>query len=83
MSPYAVSKLAAESYAIAYAGCSRLGVLPFRFFNVLPAAARPPRVLLCQSLGLGDHGADHERWPDPPRSRRTGVSGDPAANSVS
>jgi UDP-glucose 4-epimerase len=34
MSPYAVSKLAAESYAIAYASCYGLDVLPFRFFNV-------------------------------------------------
>lgn len=34
MSPYAVSKLAAESYAIAYAQCYDLPVLPFRFFNV-------------------------------------------------
>jgi UDP-glucose 4-epimerase len=33
-SPYAVSKLAAESYAIAYAECFGLDVLPFRFFNV-------------------------------------------------
>lgn len=34
MSPYAVSKLAAESYALAYARCFDLAVLPFRFFNV-------------------------------------------------
>lgn len=34
MSPYAVSKLAAESYAIAYAYCFDLAVLPVRFFNV-------------------------------------------------
>jgi UDP-glucose 4-epimerase len=34
MSPYAVSKLAAESYATAYAECFGLPVLPFRFFNV-------------------------------------------------
>jgi UDP-glucose 4-epimerase len=34
LSPYAVSKLAAESYAIAYASCFGLSVLPFRFFNV-------------------------------------------------
>jgi UDP-glucose 4-epimerase len=34
MSPYAVSKLAAESYAVAYAACFGLDVLPFRFFNV-------------------------------------------------
>jgi UDP-glucose 4-epimerase len=34
MSPYAVSKLAAESYAGAYAACFGLEVLPFRFFNV-------------------------------------------------
>lgn len=33
-SPYAVSKLAAESYAVAYARCYELPVLPFRFFNV-------------------------------------------------
>jgi UDP-glucose 4-epimerase len=34
LSPYAVSKLATESYALAYARCFGLPVLPFRFFNV-------------------------------------------------
>lgn len=34
MSPYAVSKLAAEQYAMAFANCYDLPVLPFRFFNV-------------------------------------------------
>ncbi|GAA2751650.1 NAD-dependent epimerase/dehydratase family protein [Kitasatospora cinereorecta] len=34
MSPYAVSKLAAESYLAAYHHCYGLGVLPLRFFNV-------------------------------------------------
>ncbi|MDQ3717069.1 MAG: NAD-dependent epimerase/dehydratase family protein [Actinomycetota bacterium] len=34
LSPYAVSKLAAEQYAMSYAQCYRLPVLPFRFFNV-------------------------------------------------
>jgi UDP-glucose 4-epimerase len=34
MSPYAVNKLATESYALAYAHCFGLDVLPFRFFNV-------------------------------------------------
>ncbi|MCC5947009.1 MAG: NAD-dependent epimerase/dehydratase family protein [Nitriliruptoraceae bacterium] len=34
MSPYAVSKLATEQYALAYAACYDLPVLPFRFFNV-------------------------------------------------
>lgn len=34
MSPYAVSKLAAEQYALAHAQCYGLPVLPFRFFNV-------------------------------------------------
>lgn len=34
MSPYAVSKLAAEQYAMAFASCYSLPVLPFRFFNV-------------------------------------------------
>lgn len=34
MSPYAVSKLAAEQYAVSYARCYGLPVLPFRFFNV-------------------------------------------------
>ncbi|WP_406108268.1 NAD-dependent epimerase/dehydratase family protein [Micromonospora globbae] len=34
LSPYAVSKLATEAYAIAYASCFDLAVLPFRFFNV-------------------------------------------------
>lgn len=34
VSPYAVSKLAAESYALAYGQCFGLGTLAFRFFNV-------------------------------------------------
>ncbi len=34
MSPYAASKLAAESYALAYARSFGLPVLAFRFFNV-------------------------------------------------
>jgi UDP-glucose 4-epimerase len=34
MSPYAVSKLATESYALAYAACFGLDVITFRFFNV-------------------------------------------------
>lgn len=34
VSPYAVSKLATEAYANAYAACYGLRVLPFRFFNV-------------------------------------------------
>jgi UDP-glucose 4-epimerase len=34
MSPYAVSKLAAEQYALAFAECYGMDVLAFRFFNV-------------------------------------------------
>ena len=34
VSPYAVSKLAAESYALAYSECFGVPILPFRFFNV-------------------------------------------------
>ena len=34
VSPYAVTKLAAEQYAMAYAQSYGLAVLPFRFFNV-------------------------------------------------
>jgi UDP-glucose 4-epimerase len=34
LSPYAVSKLATEAYALAFAHCYGLGVLAFRFFNV-------------------------------------------------
>jgi UDP-glucose 4-epimerase len=34
LSPYAVSKLATEAYAVAYAACYGLSVLPLRFFNV-------------------------------------------------
>jgi len=41
MSPYAVSKLAAESYTLAYAECHGLDVLPFRFFNVF-GPLQPP-----------------------------------------
>ena len=41
VSPYAASKLAAESYALAYAECYELAVLPFRFFNVF-GPLQPP-----------------------------------------
>jgi UDP-glucose 4-epimerase len=34
LSPYAASKLATESYALAYASCYGLEVIVFRFFNV-------------------------------------------------
>ena len=34
VSPYAVSKLATEAYALSYSRCFDLPVLPFRFFNV-------------------------------------------------
>jgi UDP-glucose 4-epimerase len=34
LSPYAVSKLATETYALAYGSCFALPVLAFRFFNV-------------------------------------------------
>jgi UDP-glucose 4-epimerase len=34
LSPYGVSKLATEAYALAYGACYGLPVLPFRFFNV-------------------------------------------------
>lgn len=34
LSPYAVSKLATETYALAYGHCFELPVLAFRFFNV-------------------------------------------------
>jgi UDP-glucose 4-epimerase len=41
MSPYAVSKLATESYAIAYQHCYGLHTLPFRFFNVFGPLQAP------------------------------------------
>lgn len=41
MSPYAVSKLATEQYAMAYAKCYELPVLPFRFFNVFGPGQMP------------------------------------------
>ncbi|HET7487417.1 MAG TPA: NAD-dependent epimerase/dehydratase family protein [Acidimicrobiales bacterium] len=41
MSPYAVSKLAAESYALAHAACYGLHVLALRFFNVF-GPLQPP-----------------------------------------
>jgi UDP-glucose 4-epimerase len=41
MSPYAVSKLATEQYAMAYAQCFGLPVLPFRFFNVFGPGQLP------------------------------------------
>ena len=44
MSPYAVSKLATEQYAMAYARCYDLRVLPFRFFNVFGPGQMPGHV---------------------------------------
>ena len=44
MSPYAVSKLATEQYAMAYAQCYGLDVLPFRFFNVFGPGQMPGHV---------------------------------------
>jgi UDP-glucose 4-epimerase len=41
MSPYAVSKLAAESYTLAYGSCFGLDVLAFRFFNVFGPLQAP------------------------------------------
>lgn len=41
MSPYAVSKLATEAYAIAYQHCYDLKTLPFRFFNVFGPLQAP------------------------------------------
>jgi UDP-glucose 4-epimerase len=41
MSPYAVSKVATEQYAMAYAQCYELPVLPFRFFNVFGPGQLP------------------------------------------
>lgn len=44
MSPYAVSKLASEQYAMAYAQCYGLPVMPFRFFNVFGPGQMPDHV---------------------------------------
>jgi UDP-glucose 4-epimerase len=44
MSPYAVSQLATEQYAMAYARCYDLEVLPFRFFNVFGPGQMPGHV---------------------------------------
>lgn len=41
VSPYAVSKLAAESYAISYGRCYGLPTLAFRFFNVFGPLQAP------------------------------------------
>jgi len=41
LSPYAASKLAAESYALAYQASFELPVLPLRFFNVFGPLQRP------------------------------------------
>ncbi len=41
LSPYAVNKLAAESYALAYQHCYVLPTLVFRFFNVLGPLQAP------------------------------------------
>jgi UDP-glucose 4-epimerase len=44
VSPYAVSKLATEQYAMAFASCYDLPVLPFRFFNVYGPGQRAGHV---------------------------------------
>jgi len=44
MSPYAVSKVATEQYAMAYSKCYDLPVLPFRFFNVFGPGQMPGHV---------------------------------------
>lgn len=44
MSPYAVSKVATEQYAMAYAQCYDLPVLPFRFFNVFGPGQLPDHI---------------------------------------
>lgn len=44
LSPYAVSKLATEAYALAYAACYRLPVLAFRFFNVFGPGQSASRI---------------------------------------
>ncbi|WP_127782099.1 NAD-dependent epimerase/dehydratase family protein [Rhodococcus sp. X156] len=44
VSPYAVSKLASEQYAMAYARCYDLPVLPLRFFNVFGPGQIPGHV---------------------------------------
>lgn len=41
ISPYAVTKLAGEQYALAFAQCYGLPVLPLRFFNVYGPRQRP------------------------------------------
>lgn len=41
LSPYAVAKLAAESYALAYQHCYELPTLAFRFFNVFGPLQAP------------------------------------------
>lgn len=59
MSPYAVAKLAAESYAFAYAQCYDMPVLPFRFFNVfgpLQAADHAYAAVVPAFLNAAIHG---------------------------
>ena len=63
MSPYAVSKLATEAYALAYRECFGLSVLALRFFNVFgplqPAGTR------IRSGGSGLHRRRVVRSPNP------------------
>ncbi len=55
MSPYAVSKLATEAYALSYQACYGLRTLALRFFNVYgPPACRP-------RLRRGHPGVDRRR----------------------
>ena len=84
VSPYAASKLAAESYALSYERSFGLPVLAFRFFNVFgplqPAghayAAVVPTFISCALAGTPLAGA-RRRHPDPRlhlcRHRRLGA----------
>ncbi len=61
VSPYAVSKLAAESYAIAYQRCYELPTLAFRFFNVfgpLQAPGHAYAAVIPAFLHAAVHGSD-------------------------
>jgi UDP-glucose 4-epimerase len=59
LSPYAVSKLATEAYALAHASCYDLDVLAFRFFNVfgpLQAAGHAYAAVVPAFVDAATHG---------------------------
>ncbi len=63
LSPYAVNKLAAESYALAYQHCYELPTLAFRFFNVFGPLQAPGHAYAAVVPTFLDHALRGEPLP--------------------